>query len=296
MVESVNTLTKHRLGPIFTHAEAISAGMTRADLHHLTPIMHGHYSTCQPVPLQLRVEAVLQTAGKDAIICGSTALRLHGVDLPGRLVRDTRVWLQVPQRQTWPRRAEVRLVRTDYVGHPRIRSGLPLADVPSCWLQLAYESTIDELIEVADAMMRRKHPFTTKAALGRVLESRKGAPGVAKARTALGLSCEGTDSIPETDLRLLLVRGGLPTPIVNLAITDEWGEIIYILDMAYEKAKLAIEYDGAYHVGNRQQMYQDAARRRALEDQGWRVITITSADMLTDPDGIVASVRKALLR
>ena len=112
----------------------------------------------------------------------------------------------------------------------------------------------------------------------------------------MDLSREGTDSIPETDLRLLLVRGGLPTPIVNLAITDDWGDIIFILDMAYEGAKLGIEYDGAYHVGSRQQMYQDAARRRALEDQGWRIITITSADMLTDPDGIVTSVRKALVR
>lgn len=88
----------------------------------------------------------------------------------------------------------------------------------------------------------------------------------------------------------------MPTPIVNLVITDQWGEILYILDMAYDEAKLAIEYDGAYHVGNRQQMQQDAARRRALEGQGWRVITITSADMLTDPDGIITSVRKALLR
>jgi hypothetical protein len=166
----------------------------------------------------------------------------------------------------------------------------------SCWLQLASESTIDELVEVADAMTRRKHPFSTKAALAVAIDSHKGSPGITRARAALGLCREGTDSIPETDLRLLLVRGGLPTPIVNLVITDQWGEILYILDMAYDEAKLAIEYDGAYHVGNRQQMHQDAARRRALEDQGWRVITITSADMLTNPDGIITSVRKALLR
>jgi len=270
--------------------------MTRTDLKRLAPIMHGYYSTAESVPFHVRVEAALRTAGEDAIVCGPTALRLRGVDLPGRLVRDTRVWIQVPVCQTWPRRAEVRLVRTNHVGPTRLRRGLPVLDVPSCWLQLASESNVDELVEVADAMMRRKQPFTTKTSLAMAIDAHKGSPGVTRARTALGLSREGTDSIPETDLRLLLVRAGLPTPIVNLGITDDWGQVIYILDLAYEKQKVAIEYDGAYHVGNRQQMQQDAARRRALEDQGWRIITITSADMLNDPDGIVASVRKALFK
>jgi len=292
----MNFLTIPQPGPILTRVDAISSGMTRRDLKRLTPIMYGHYATVESVPFPLRAAAILQTAGNDAVICGATALRLHGVDLPGRLVRDTRVWIQVPARQTWPHRPQVRLVRSDNVGTIRLRSGVPTVDLPSCWLQLAAESTIDELVEVADAMMRRKQTFATRAALAAVLESHKGSPGIRRARTALDLSCEGTDSIPETDLRLLLVRGGLPTPAVNFPIIDEWGNVIYVLDLAYEAARLAVEYDGAYHVGNRRQMNQDAARRRALEDQGWRIITITSADMMTDPDGIVASVRKALAR
>lgn len=298
MVHSMNISTEPGLGPIFTHAEAIDSGMSQSDLNHFSHqrVMHGHYSSTESTPLHLRAQAVLGIAGQDAVICGATALRLRGVDLPGRLVRDTRVWIQVPEHQTWPRRPEVRLVRSEHARPTGSSHGLPILDLPSCWVQLASESTVDELVEVADAMMRRKHSLVRKAELSAAVTTHKGSPGIVRARTALHLSREGTDSIPETDLRLLLVRGGLPTPVVNLAIIDDWGRIIHILDLAYEKPKLAIEYDGAYHTGSRAQMNHDAVRRRTLEDQGWRVITVTSADMITDPEGIVTSVRKALSR
>ena len=270
--------------------------MTRREVDHLAPqrIMHGHYSLAEPAPLHLRAQAGLMIAGKDAVICGATVLSLAQVNLPVRLVRDTRIWIQVPRQQHWPHRAEVRLVRTDRTGPIHHRFGLPVLDWPYCWLQLASESSVDELVEVADAMMCRHDPLTTKAALTAAVESRGRMSGLARARTALMLSRQGTDSIPETDLRLLLVRGGLPTPTVNFVITNAAGRVIYILDLAYEEYKVAIEYDGAYHVGDRTQMYRDTARRRALEDQGWRIISVTSADMINDPSGIVSSVRRAL--
>ena len=209
------------------------------------------------------------------MVCGPTALRLSGVDLPQRLARDTRVWVQVPHHQTWPRRAGVRLVRSSQLGPTLSIHGLPGLALPYCWVQLAAESSIDELVELADSMLRRHHPVATKTALMAALDSHGGGRGIANARTALGLCREGTDSIPETDLRLLLVRAGLPTPVVNLPIFDSTGRAIYYLDLAYEKQRIAIEYDGAYHT-DRTQMNADVARRRALEDQGWRIITVTS--------------------
>lgn len=173
--------------------------------------------------------------------------------------------------------------------------GLPSLALPYCWLQLAAESNLDELVELADAMTCRQHPVVTKTSLAAAVESRSWVKGIANARIALDLCRENTDSIPETDLRLLLVRSGLPTPTVNLPIYDRTGRIIYYLDLAYEDKKLAIEYDGAYHT-DRTQMNRAATRRRVLEDQGWRIITVTSLDLATDPSGIVASVRQALSR
>jgi len=142
--------------------------------------------------------------------------------------------------------------------------------------------------------VRRHHPITTKDCLVAAIEASPGVRGVPKARTALGLCIEGTDSIPETDLRLLLVEAGLPAPKVNLMVMDLSGQW-YFFDLAYEQYKLAIEYDGAYHVGDRNQMFRDAARRRTLEDLGWRIITVTSADLYRRPSSVIQSVCKALL-
>jgi len=270
--------------------------MTRRQVDRLAPqrIARGHYSLTESVPLHVRAQMYVGLAGDHGVVCGPTALNLAGVNLPRRFIRDTRVWIQVPRQQTWPDRTEVRLVRTDRSGPILRRFGMPILDWPYCWLQLASESGVDELVEVADSMMRRKNPLTTKNALADAVASRPRMAGLARARTALSLSREGTDSIPETDLRLLLVRAGLPTPVVNLTIVDSTGRIVYILDLAYEEWKVAVEYDGAYHVGDRTQMYNDASRRRVLEDLGWRIITVTSADMIHDPDGVVTSVRRAI--
>ena len=186
-------------------------------------------------------------------------------------------------------------MRSPHPGPIHSLKGLPSLALPYCWLQLAAESNLDELVELADAMTCRQHPTVTIASLAAAVDSRSWVKGIAKARTALDLCQEGTDSIPETDLRLLLVRAGLPTPTVNLPIVDSTGRVMYYLDLAYEYAKVAIEYDGAYHT-DRTQMNKDTARRRSLEDQGWRIISVTSLDLATDPAGIVSSVRRALSR
>jgi len=285
----------NRLESVFSWADAMSCGMTRRQGNHLAGqrVLRGYYSFTAAVPLRVRVQAALSVAGHEGVVCGPTSLSLAGVDLPQRLGRDARMWIQVPSAQTWPTRPEIRLVRTSRLRPTTRILGLPSLELPYCWLQLAPELSIRELVELADAMTRRQHPACTKDSLAEAIDSSPGARGVPKARAALGLAQEGTDSIPETDLRLLLVRAGLPAPTVNLMVVDGTGRRYY-LDLAYEHAKLAIEYDGAYHVSDRAQMHRDAARRRALEDQGWRIITITAADLATDPAGVVASVRQAL--
>jgi len=97
----------------------MNAGMTRREVNHLAPqkIMHGQYSLAESASLHLRAQAALRIAGHNAVLCGATVLNLAHVDLPSRLIRDTRVWIQVPRQQSWPHRAEVRLVRTDNSGY-----------------------------------------------------------------------------------------------------------------------------------------------------------------------------------
>jgi len=286
-------MTVIRLDPVFRLPDAMSFGLSR---RHISPqrIYRGYYSSVAPAPLPVLAKAALTIAGENGVVCGPTALRLAGVELPSRINDDPEVWIQVPKSQTWPSRPGVRLVRTDRPHSVTRIGGLSSLSLPYCWLQLARDLSVDELIEVADAMTRRQHPATTKDCLSEAIESWPRVPGVAKLRGALDLCVEGTDSIPETDLRLLLVRARLPIPEVNVKVVGPLGKWFY-LDLAYKEYMLAIEYDGVYHVGDKAQMFRDAARRRTLEDLGWRIITVTSADLYRDPAGVVRSVYKALL-
>jgi len=285
-------MTVLRLDPVFRLPEALAFGLSR---RHIAPqrIFRGYYSSTTSPPLHDRAKAALLAAGEQSVVCGPTALDLAGVELPSCLVNSP-LWVQVPRSQTWPCRSEVRLVRTNRQGPIRSIGGLPSLGLPYCWLQLAKDLNVTELVEVADAMTRRHRPVATKNCLSEAIDSWPKLAGVSKARTALDLCVEGTDSIPETDLRLLLVRAGLPIPKVNVMVVDSSGQWYY-LDLAYEEYMLAIEYDGAYHVGDQRQMYRDAVRRRTLEEMGWRIITVTAADLYRDPAGVIRSVYKALL-
>lgn len=61
----------------------------------------------------------------------------------------------------------------------------------------------------------------------------------------------------------------------------------YIVDLAYRKAKLAIELDGSQHLD--QQQY-DEKRTAYLESMGWRVIRLWNFEVMTNPDGAAESL------
>lgn len=67
-----------------------------------------------------------------------------------------------------------------------------------------------------------------------------------KCRKALPLMAQGTDSVAETMLRLILIRYGLPIPCVNYQLVLRDGSLVF-LDLAYPEAKIDIEYDGRHH-------------------------------------------------
>jgi hypothetical protein len=283
------------LPEVFTRAEAIAAGLAPSRVDRLAGqrVCRGAYAT-DPTSVRSRAQAALAVAGPQAALCGSTALRLAGVDLPARLERDPRIWIQVPPGVRGPRHPQIRLVRPRLPAPVVLWRQLRVVALTHCWLQVAAEANLDELVEIGDAMTRRRQPVATRAALADAVAQAGSRRGICLARAALQLIVGGTDSTPETDVRLLLVRAGLPVPVVNLAIRDQSGRILYWLDMAYPWAKLAIEYDGAIHVADQARMQRDIARRRRLESMGWRIITVSAADLLNNPLEIVATVRAAL--
>ena len=99
------------------------------------------------------------------------------------------------------------------------------------------------------------------------------------------------ESPQETRLRLLLVRGGLPTPVAQFVVRDG-GRFVARVDLAWPDRRLAVEYDGVWH-GERGQFARDRDRLNRLLAAGWRVVFVTARD-LHRPQELVARVAAAL--
>jgi hypothetical protein len=152
-----------------------------------------------------------------------------------------------------------------------------------CWYPLTSGvAAIDSLarateIKAADVeLLARRYP---------------GRRGIARARLAVTLFDAGAQSPKETWLRLVLINAGLPRPQTQIAVQDESGTAIAYLDMGWEDAKVAVEYDGDHHRTDRDQYNWDVRRLELIHRLGWTVIRVVAGDR---PADIVRRVRSAL--
>ena len=240
-----------------------------------------------------RVRAALLAAGDPSFACESTGLRLLGRVVPSRLDGDAiHVW--VPAAQVGPRMPGIRVHRSQRQCDPITYAGVGCLHPVECWLQLAARASVRDLVVMADGLMTRSNPVTTLTELSALVNGSHRRPGLRKARVAVGLARERTDSPMETLTRLALVEAGLPCPEVNAPALDGSGLPLYWIDMAYTDRRIGIEYDGRDHGLSRDQMEWDATRRRWLQDHGWYHIPVTAADARAGFRGVVSSVRAAL--
>lgn len=178
-------------------------------------------------------------------------------------------------------------------------SGIPIetvevADGVTCttpeftWFMFARFLDLEELVILGDAMMRRYalHDQVTLESFEDLLcqierygsEHGMRAPkGIRNCRRALALMEEGTDSVRESILRLLLIRYGLPRPVVNYPLVLPDGTLVF-LDIAFPDARVDVEYDGRFH---QNQWAQDAQRRLAIELAGWAYVQVTDEALAT---------------
>lgn len=117
--------------------------------------------------------------------------------------------------------------------------------------------------------------------------------GVLRARDAVSMVREGSESVRESTVRWALMRGGLPEPQLNVDILDKNGRFLARGDLTYGRWKVLVEYDGWQHERDALQRQRDHLRRERLEAAGWRVIVVTTADM-GDLRGVVWRVFAAL--
>ena len=247
----------------------------------------------KPLDLARAYQAIMSPA---EFFSHVTAALIHGIWLPLHLERQALLDVSVHKPARAPRDRRVR-------GHhliPRVglvqeKDGFRVASPIETWCQLATCLTLAQLIVAGDALVQhgRARPDQVRAAMLAAADD-AARPMSRRLQEAVRAVRLGSRSPQESALRVLLMQAGLPEPEVNGRILDGRGRFVAECDLVYRTARVVIEYEGDLHRTDKKVFRNDIRRYELLKDLGWRVIRVTSDDLVERPDETVRRVRQAL--
>jgi len=285
MPRKIEIPERFRSGP-FRYGDAIRAGLTRSFLNGPTfraPFPGVRVPCSVPDTLLARCQAASLITPESAAFSHDTAAAICSLPIPS----DPAIHVIVPPGDVVPQIDRV-------IGHTGLDpddaievNGLLVVTPARSFFHLATTLTSDQLVILGDAIVR--HWCSAELLIGRVAGLTRHR-GIVRAREALTLIKAGVDSAMESRVRLLIVRAGLPCPIVNLDVFDASGRWIARPDLSYPDLKIAIEYDGDHHRTEKQQWRRDRQRDESLRHAGWIVITLTADDVFLRPQETVRRI------
>jgi very-short-patch-repair endonuclease len=144
----------------------------------------------------------------------------------------------------------------------------------------------DTAIKMIDALLNATG--CSVEAVEQTVDRHSGARGIRGIRAALDLADGGAESPKETELRLLLVRDGLPRPVTQIRVGRRR------VDMGWPEWKVGVEYDGEHHWTNPDSHAADIERLEYLGAQGWTIVRVSARQLRYDQAAILTRVRRAL--
>lgn len=177
--------------------------------------------------------------------------------------------------------------------------GFVISDPATTWAQLGAWS-VHDLVALGDYFCRvwrsgygrpnaGKKPMATLPELRSRIDGVR-RHGIRRLREAVELIREDSWSPRESKLRCLIMRAGLPEPMLNQDVYDDHGRFIGCVDLAYPGKKVAIEYLGLMHAST---YAADVERTAALRAAGWTVIEVTNA-LFARPAELLTRIRRAI--
>jgi hypothetical protein len=176
--------------------------------------------------------------------------------------------------------------------------GVPLASPAATWAQLAEHLTVEDLIAAAEHIItgnpyEQRLPLAEVADLQAAIELRTSGPGHRRRVAAMKEVREGAFSRPESLVRLLLVRCGIPQPLINADVYSATGKFVAMPDLQWPEFRVALEYQGDGHRETRR-FRRDIARLERLADEDWLVVQVSAAELFGDPLVVVERVARRL--
>ena len=275
----------------FTRAAALQAGLTDRQLGgpRFRRLLHRVYVAADVTPSpDQRAAAALLLHGAHAVLSHTSAARLVGAPVPDDGVEH--VTVSHPDQRRRQRQLACHVAALD-AAEVRVVRGLRVTSPERLFVDLASCLSLVDLVVLGDWLVRRGH--TRCVALRGYVHGFSGRHARA-ARRAADLVRDAVDSPMETRLRLLIVLAGLPEPVVNLRIRDDFGVVVMRLDLCWPEHRLAVEYDGRHHVERVDQWERDHGRRDELENDGWRLLVVTAKGIYREPEVTLDRIWRAL--
>jgi hypothetical protein len=282
-------------------AAGVSRGRTKArDLRG--PSRGIRVPTVPGIQLLDRCRPYAKVTGS-GVISHVTAARIHGLYLPRQLEERPAIDLARPFGCPGPRRKHVIGHRLRFAeGDVVVVGDVPVTSITRTWLDLATMLNLDDLVVIGDQIVCEHHrnfgppkePMIPMTELLDDVLSRRRLMGIAKVREALALVRVGADSPPETRLRLMLQRAGLPQFVPDLPIRNARGEPDVWPDLNCEDHRTCVEYEGQHHLTLDHQA-SDHDRDYRTRQLGWHQAKINDADMKAGVERVVRKVARELV-
>ncbi|WP_328352222.1 hypothetical protein OG976_19350 [Mycobacterium sp. NBC_00419] len=236
---------------------------------------------------QLRLRGLDLLCGEKVAICMATAASAYGFDVQG--APDLHV-LNPVGRQLRP--AEGLIVHR--------RDGAPLVEVSGrpatapAWtaVEVACALRRPRTLAVLDAALRSGR--CDLAGLSQAVLAQRGRRGIVAVRELLPLADPRAESPMESEARLVMIDGGLPSPVLQYELLDSRGRLRR-LDFAWPRYRVAAEYDSSqWHLGA-EALRRDREKLAALQDLGWISVPIVVDDVRRRPRALVERIHAHLL-
>lgn len=253
----------------------------------LQRIWQGIYCRGEPDD-SLRLRGLDLTCGTMVATCLGTAAAMHGFDT------EEPADLHVLNPPGCRLRSADGLVVHRRDGAPLVRVDGRRATSPA-WtaVEVARSLRRPRALATLDAALRSG--TCSRADIWRAAIEQAGRRGIVAVRNLIALADPRAESPMESEARLAMLDGGLPTPELQYEVIDGNGELRR-LDFAWPEYRVAVEYDGMDWHSGPDAMKRDRRRQAALRDIDWVAMAIVFEDVRYRPWEFVARIDAQLRR
>lgn len=171
------------------------------------------------------------------------------------------------------------------------RSGVPVTGLERTAVDSMRVLPMHRALAVADCALRHGADLQSMIRINEQLQSNRFRQPTA---FVLSLAYAGTDSPPESHLRLIAHLAGVPRIVPQLSVCVA-GETFH-LDVGDPTVRLALEYDGQIkYRDDPKALYREKLREDSLRRAGWTVMRFTARDF-RNPAHVVLRIQRVLER